>query len=69
MNTMIYRGCTAEIVYSSEDECLVGHLIGIRDIVGFHGGSVTEIRVAFEESVDFYLDIGSTAGSESAVER
>ena len=69
MNTMTYRGYTAKIVYSSEDDCLVGHLIGIRDIVGFHGDSVAEIRVAFKESVDFYLDTSSTAESESAVEK
>jgi len=55
-NTMQYKGYSAIVRYSAEDVCLVGHITGINDIVGFHGDSVEEIRKAFEESVDFYLD-------------
>lgn len=62
MNTMAYNGYTAAIVYSSEDDCLVGHLIGITDIVGFHGDSVAEIKVAFKEAVDDYLDFCVQSG-------
>jgi predicted HicB family RNase H-like nuclease len=39
---MRYRGYAARIEYSDEDECLVGHIAGIRDIVSFHGDSVAE---------------------------
>ena len=56
MNTMTYRGYTARVAYSEEDGCFVGHLAGIRDVVGFHGESVTELRAAFEEAVDDYLE-------------
>ena len=52
---MTYKEYTAQIVYSEEDGCLVGDLVGIRDIVSFHGDSLEEIRTAFEESVDDYL--------------
>ncbi|MDR1243480.1 MAG: type II toxin-antitoxin system HicB family antitoxin [Deltaproteobacteria bacterium] len=55
-NTMQYKGYSAIVHYSAEDECLVGHIAGINDIVGFHGDSVEEMRKAFAESVDFYLD-------------
>ncbi|MBQ3059438.1 MAG: type II toxin-antitoxin system HicB family antitoxin [Desulfovibrio sp.] len=55
-NTMTYKGYKAVISFSAEDECLVGHIAGINDIVGFHGESVEEIRQAFEEAVDFYLE-------------
>jgi predicted HicB family RNase H-like nuclease len=51
-----YRGYTADIRYSEEDNLLVGHVAGIRTIIGFHGESVSEIRKAFEEAVDFYLE-------------
>ena len=61
-NTMDYKGYTASVVYSAEDECFVGHLAGINDIVGFHGDSVTELRTAFEEAVDFYLETCAKAG-------
>jgi predicted HicB family RNase H-like nuclease len=57
MNDMSYKGYTAKIEYSAEDSCLVGHILGIQDIVGFHGDSVAEMRLAFEEAVDDYLDM------------
>ena len=55
MNTMRYRGYAARIAYSEDDGCFVGHVAGIKDVVGFHGESVTELRDAFEEAVDDYL--------------
>ena len=55
MNTMTYRGYTARIDYSDADGCFVGHIAGITDIVGFHGESVAELRTAFAEAVDDYL--------------
>ena len=62
MKAMQYKGYAARIEYSDEDGCLVGHIAGIKDIVGFHGGSVSEIRVAFEEAVDDYLDMCAETG-------
>ena len=56
MNTMTYRGYTAQIDYSDDDGCFIGHIAGINDIVGFHGESVAELRDAFEEAVDDYLE-------------
>ena len=55
MNVMSYKGYSARIEYSDDDGCFIGHLAGIRDVVGFHGESVTELRGAFEEAVDDYL--------------
>lgn len=56
MNTMMYKGYAARIEYSDEDKSFIGHIAGISDIVGFHGDSVAELRVAFEEAVDDYLE-------------
>ena len=55
MNIMSYQGYAARIEYSDEDGCFIGHIAGIRDVVGFHGESVSELRQAFEEAVDDYL--------------
>ncbi len=63
-NIMNYKGYRAVISYSSEDECLVGHIVGIRDIVGFHGESVKEVYDAFREAVDFYLESCARMGAE-----
>lgn len=55
MNVMHYKDYSARIEYSDQDGCFVGHLAGIRDVVGFHGESVSELKAAFEEAVDDYL--------------
>jgi predicted HicB family RNase H-like nuclease len=51
-----YKGYTANVTFSDEDECFVGKVMGIRDSVTFDGQSVQEIREAFREAVDFYLE-------------
>ncbi|MEY4529448.1 MAG: hypothetical protein RLZZ156_169 [Deinococcota bacterium] len=53
---MNYKGYQASIGYSQEDECFVGKVLGISDIIGFHGTSVEEIKTAFQEAIDFYLE-------------
>ena len=55
MNTMLYKGYNARIEFDDADRIFVGHLAGIRDIVGFHGSSVDELEAAFHEAVDDYL--------------
>ena len=55
MSTMNYKGYAARIEYSDEDGCFIGHIAGIKDVIGFHAESVNELRVAFEEAVDDYL--------------
>lgn len=57
MNVMSYRGYGARIEFDAEDEILVGHLIGIKDIVGFHASDAAGIRSAFEQAVDSYVEL------------
>ncbi len=56
MNTMTYKGYTARIDFDERDNIMVGRLLGINDIIGFHADSVAELRSAFEEAVDDYLE-------------
>ncbi|ACO79231.1 Conserved hypothetical protein, HicB- family [Azotobacter vinelandii CA] len=56
MNTMTCKGYAARIEYSDEDGLFVGHIAGIRDVVGFHGETVKELRSAFAEALDDYLE-------------
>jgi predicted HicB family RNase H-like nuclease len=62
MSTMNYKGYAARIEYSDEDGCFIGHIAGIKDVIGFHAESVNELRVAFEEAVDDYLAACAKAG-------
>ena len=56
MNTMSYKGYAARVEYDDEDGLFVGHIAGIRDVVGFHGDTVAKLRVAFRVAVDDYLE-------------
>lgn len=62
MNMMKYKSYIARIEYDEEDRIFVGHLAGIKDIVGFHGATVTELEDAFHESVDNYIAISEKTG-------
>ena len=37
-------------------------MAGIRDIITFHGESVDEVRQAFKEALDFYLETSAQRG-------
>lgn len=56
MKPMNHKGYSAHIRYSDEDGCLIGRIAGINDVVTFHGESVTEIRTAFVEAVEDYIE-------------
>lgn len=55
-NILTYRGYSGEVEFSAPDDCFFGRVLGIRDIVGFEGGSVPELREDFENAVDDYLE-------------
>jgi predicted HicB family RNase H-like nuclease len=52
---MTFKEYAARIEYSDEDGCFVGHIAGIKDVIGFHAETVKELRAAFEEAVDDYI--------------
>lgn len=56
MKTMHYKIYDANFGYSEDDDCFTGHIAGIDDVVGFHAESISDLRVAFEEAVDDYLE-------------
>ena len=64
MKGINYKGYFANIKFDSEDHIFVGHIIGIRDVVGFHGKSVRELETAFHEAVDDYLEACKKLGQE-----
>lgn len=59
---MVYKGYAARVEFSEEDDCFVGHIAGIRDVVGFHATNVKALRAAFHEAVDDYLATCEKAG-------
>lgn len=64
MNSMIYKGYTARVEYSDEDELFIGRIAGIDDVIGFHGESVNELKAAFVEAVDDYMETCDKLGRQ-----
>ena len=59
-----YKGYIGKIHYSQEDEVFFGTIFGIDDLVTFEGESVQELKNAFEEAVDSYLEMCEEIGKE-----
>lgn len=57
-----YKGYLAGIEFDPEDHIFVGRVLGIRDVIGFHGESVQELEKAFHEAVDNYLTACAESG-------
>ena len=59
---MNYKDYTARIEFDETSETFHGRIEGIRDIVTFEGGSVAELKKAFHDSVDDYLEWATEEG-------
>ena len=64
MKGMNYNSYFAKVEFDPEDHIFIGRIIGIRDIVSFHGESVNELETAFHEAVDNYLAACNELGQE-----
>ncbi|MEH2377143.1 type II toxin-antitoxin system HicB family antitoxin [Nostoc sp.] len=61
---MKYKGYEAIVEFDAEAEILHGEVINIRDVITFQGSSVAELKQAFSDSVDDYLDFCRERGEE-----
>lgn len=61
---LTYKGYTGWFSPDEDGEILHGRVINIRDTVTFEGTSIEEIREAFRESVDDYLEFCEELGKE-----
>lgn len=65
MNDILqYKGYYASLHFSADDELFFGKLLGIDDLVNFEGASVRELKKAFREAVDDYLETCEQLGKE-----
>lgn len=60
--TMKFKSYHGSIEFSIEDDCLHGRLLGIDDIITYEGNSVNEIKAAFKEAVNDYLQVCKELG-------
>ncbi|MDR1402854.1 MAG: type II toxin-antitoxin system HicB family antitoxin [Tannerellaceae bacterium] len=55
-NVLKYKDFVAIVKYSEEDEAFVGKIEGISSVVSFEGQSVEELKSAFKDAAESYLD-------------
>lgn len=59
-----YKDFIGSLHFDSEDEIFYGKLEGIDDLVTFEGASVGELKSAFKEAVEDYLNICRETGKQ-----
>lgn len=62
MTLLSYKGYQGTIEASLEEGCLFGKVIHIVDVIGYDGQTLEELRVAFEQAVDGYLQFCQEVG-------
>lgn len=63
-NYLEYKGYIGTVEFSAEDNCLFGKIIGINDLVNYEAQEVSELKKAFQETVDDYLDTCKQLGKQ-----
>lgn len=63
-NHLEYKGYHGTVNFNEEDNVLFGKIIGINDLVNYEAESVGELRDAFAEAVDDYLETCLEFGKE-----
>ncbi len=61
---MEYKGYHGKVEFDEESELFHGEIVDLRDVITFQGRSVDELRQAFHDSVDDYLEFCSIRGEE-----
>src|SRR5437667_5507524 len=61
---MEYQGYVGAVTFDDVDNAFHGHVLGTRDTVTFEGSTVDDLRRAFRDSVDDYLEFCSSRGEQ-----
>jgi len=59
---MEYKGYIGNVEFDDEVNIFHGEVINLRDVVTFQGETVTQLRKAFQDSIDDYLEFCSQRG-------
>lgn len=61
---MEYKGFQGVVQFDDEANIFHGDVVNTRDVITFQGESVAELKKAFEESIDDYLEFCKAHGEE-----
>jgi predicted HicB family RNase H-like nuclease len=61
---LIYKEYLGVVHFNADDEIFYGKIEGIDDLISFEGSSVKELKKAFKDSVDDYLELCKKNGKK-----
>lgn len=61
---MTYKGYRGSVRFDDAAEIFHGEVTGVRDVVTFQGRTVDELKTAFQESIDDYLEFCKSRGED-----
>jgi len=61
---MEYKGYSAKVEFDEDANIFHGEVINLRDVVTFEGETVDQLRQAFQESIDDYLEFCGERGED-----
>ncbi len=61
---MTYKGYSGAVRFDADAEIFHGEVVGLRDVVTFQGTTVEELKEAFRDSVDDYLEFCKQRGEQ-----
>jgi len=64
MNSLIYKGYSAKVQFDPRDDIFVGHVLGVKESITFHGETVSELHADFAAAIEHYFADCAATGRE-----
>lgn len=61
-DTLTYKGYVARVSIDDEADLFIGEVLNIRDMIGFHGDTLGELKSEFANAIDSYLEFCDEVG-------
>lgn len=61
---MEYKGYHAKVEFVDDADIFHGEVVNLRDVITFEGETVQQLKRAFQDSVDDYLDFCAKRGED-----
>ena len=55
-NILKYKGYRGSIIFSVEDNCFWGKVLGVKGSNSYEGNNFEELNVRFKEAIDTYIE-------------
>jgi predicted HicB family RNase H-like nuclease len=63
-DVLIYKDYIGSVHFNADDEVFFGKIEGVEDLITFEGNSVIEVKGAFEEAVNDYIELCKENGKK-----